>query len=379
MRAARVLRQSRADLWLVALAAAYGLLLVTVPSTPLIAIGLWWTANTVAHNFIHAPFFRSRRANVAFSAYLSLLMGVPQHLWRARHLAHHAADARAMRADAGTPIVWRWTRPMIGELLIVLALWTTIALVSPRGFVLVYVPGWLLGLALCQLQGHFEHARGTTSHYGRLYNLLFFNDGYHVEHHARPGEHWTRLPAVGHGDARASAWPPVLRWLEVCASVRWLDALESIVLRSPRLRAFVVRAHARALRAALDATIDVRRIVIVGGGLFPRTAIVLGRLFPAADITVIDADAAHLVRATSFLDDRVVLRHEVFRAEAALEPAADLLVIPLAFDGDRERVYAHPRAPVVVVHDWLWRPRGRSVVVSPLLLKRVNVIHRDAA
>jgi hypothetical protein len=27
-----------------------------------------------------------------------------------------------------------------------------------------------------------------------------------------------------------------------------------------------------------------------------------------------------------------------------------------------------------VVHDWLWRPRGRSVVVSLLLLKRLNLV-----
>ncbi len=378
MSGARVLRQSRADLWLVALAAAYGLLLVTIPSTPLIAIGSWWTANTVAHNFIHAPFFRSRGANAAFSAYLSLLMGVPQRLWRARHLAHHADDSRAARTGARVTRGWRWPRPMIGELLLVLALWATIAFISPRAFVFVYLPGWLLGLALCQLQGYFEHARGTTSHYGRLYNLLFFNDGYHVEHHARPGEHWTRLPAIGRRDAAASAWPPVLRWIEIGASVRWLDALESIVLRSPRLRAFVLRAHARALRTALDATSGIRRIAIVGGGLFPRTAIVLRQLFPEADITVLDADAAHLATAAPFLDHRVDLQHGVFPG-ATLDPTADLVVVPLAFDGDREQIYAHPPAPIVVVHDWLWRPRGRSIVVSPLLLKRVNVIERDAA
>jgi hypothetical protein len=56
------------------------------------------------------------------------------------------------------------------------------------------MPGYLAGLGLCLLQGHFEHAGGTTSHYGWLYNRLFFNDGYHVEHHRRPGIHWTQLP-----------------------------------------------------------------------------------------------------------------------------------------------------------------------------------------
>ena len=75
---------------LIALSFAYAALLLSAPSIPLIAIGLWWTANTVAHNFIHTPFFRSRALNRAYSLFLSALMGVPQSLWRDRHLRHHA-------------------------------------------------------------------------------------------------------------------------------------------------------------------------------------------------------------------------------------------------------------------------------------------------
>ena len=59
------------DAWLVLLSAVHALLLLATPSLPLIAIGLWWNANTVAHNFIHRPFFRSRAGNVAFGLYLS--------------------------------------------------------------------------------------------------------------------------------------------------------------------------------------------------------------------------------------------------------------------------------------------------------------------
>ena len=64
--------------------------------------------------------------------------------------------------------------------MLVLAVWTAAASLAPGIFLTVYLPGWALGLGLCFLQGHYEHAGGTTSHYGRLYNLLFFNDGYHV-------------------------------------------------------------------------------------------------------------------------------------------------------------------------------------------------------
>ena len=58
-----VLRYSPWDGVLIALSFAYAAFLLSAPSIPLIAIGLWWTANTVAHNFIHTPFFRSRALN----------------------------------------------------------------------------------------------------------------------------------------------------------------------------------------------------------------------------------------------------------------------------------------------------------------------------
>ena len=50
----------------------------------------------------------------------------------------------------------------------------------------------------------------------------------------------------------------------------------------------------------------------------------------------------------------------------------DLVVIPLAFDGDRAALYTHPPAPAVIVHDWIWRKRGDSRIVSVALLKRIN-------
>jgi hypothetical protein len=54
----------------------------------------------------------------------------------------------------------------------------------------------------------------------------------------------------------------------------------------------------------------------------------------------------------------------------------DLLVFPLSFRGDRAALYEQPTASCLVIHDWLWRPRGHSAVVSPLLLKRLNLIRR---
>ena len=67
-----------------------------------------------------------------------------------------------------------------------------------------YLPAFYLALALVNVQNYYEHygaAPGnrmtdSVSYYGRLYNLLTFNDGYHQEHHLRPQSHWTRMPEV---------------------------------------------------------------------------------------------------------------------------------------------------------------------------------------
>jgi fatty acid desaturase len=65
------------DAGFVALAIAHAVALVFVPSIPLVAIGLWWNANTIAHNFIHRPFFKHPGANRLFAALLTLDLGVP--------------------------------------------------------------------------------------------------------------------------------------------------------------------------------------------------------------------------------------------------------------------------------------------------------------
>ena len=46
----------------------------------------------LAH-FYPPAVFPTPALNTAFSCYLSLLLGFPQSLWRARHLAHHGARA----------------------------------------------------------------------------------------------------------------------------------------------------------------------------------------------------------------------------------------------------------------------------------------------
>jgi fatty acid desaturase len=355
-----LLRHSRWDAVLVGLSVVHAAVLMALPAIPIVAIGLWWNANTIAHNFIHTPFFRSPRLNRAYSIYLSALQGIPQTLWRHRHLQHHTG-----RHD---PI--EWSAQLAGETAVVFTLWSVLAIAATETFLWSYVPGYALGLILCAMQGHFEHAGGTTSHYGRLYNLCFFNDGYHVEHHRKPGEHWTRLPRHAQADARRSRWPPVLRWLDVVC----LETLEKIVLRSPALQRFMLSTHGRAMRRLLPPLPASARITIVGGGLFPRTALILRRLCPGARLTIVDHNAAHLASARAFLDATVRYRHALY--DAATPDDADVVIVPLAYVGDREALYSGSPAPVLLVHDWMWRQRATGVAISWLLLKRLNLVTR---
>jgi len=359
-----ILRHSPRDALLVGLAALHGALLVLVPSVPLVALGLWWNANTISHNFIHLPFFRARAANAAFSVGLSLLLGFPQSLWRARHLAHHRDE----------PFRWKpFQRTWLAEGALVAALWATMAVLTPGFFVIVYVPGWLIGLGLCQLQGRLEHARGAVSHYGWLYNWLFFNDGYHVEHHAHPARHWAELARERQANAaQRSRWPAVLRWLEYAS----LDGLEELVCRSRALQRFVLRSHERAWRRILSRIDPPRHVVIIGGGLFPRTALILRRLVPDAQLTIVDMREDRIEQARAWLDERVNFVRACCTPQniAGLAGGADLVVLPLAVVGSREGFYRTPSTKHVVVHDWLWRPRGESALVSVLLLKRLNLV-----
>jgi hypothetical protein len=345
---------------MVALALLHGAILVSFPSAPLIALGVWWNSNTVSHNFVHRQFFRSRGWNVLFGAYLSILLGIPQTWWRARHLAHHGIpDKRGVDA-----------RELGLQVVLIAASWSMLLVYVRSFFVGVYLPGYIAGLALCALHGHYEHARGTISHYGALYNRLCFNDGYHVEHHLHPGVPWARLPAYRSRSAVVeSAWPAPLRWMEAVN----LTTLERVALHFPVVQRYMVHTHARAFQAVAVSLASAKRIAIVGGGLFPRTALVLKALYPDTELVVIDANREHLECARGILnDERIAFVHARFPWKTGVD--CDALIIPLAYEGDRVMLYRRPPVRTLIVHDWIWRKRGTSRIVSPFLLKRLNVI-----
>jgi fatty acid desaturase len=195
----------------------------------------------VAHNFIHNPFFTSRRLNAAFGVFNSLLVGGPQTLYRLHHLNHHRYNNDFPDPATGTTrdlsSTWRYGKPpdeeegilayaVLGyfrtdfgrlldeahrrglrddvrrEFLAVLLMVAAFAWLNPLGLIAFYLPVWLLGNIFAQAENYLEHhgavpgdrRTDSVSCYGLLYNLAWFNNGYHQEHHFRPQVHWTRLP-----------------------------------------------------------------------------------------------------------------------------------------------------------------------------------------
>lgn len=347
-----------------------------------VAFATVYVSNTVAHIHLHTPLFASRAASQAFSLLLTVSLGLPQTAWKQRHMWHHAGEPRRSS--------WIFTRRLCLELGIVVAEVGALAMFRPRALA-VLGPGVVLGLGLAWVQGRLEHAgdddiaRSGVSHYGALYNWLWFNDGHHAEHHRAPSRHWTTLPAIRCAPRRTSTWAPILRWCEGISVAALLCALERVALASPVIQRWLVRRHAAALGALLGTNVPAR-VLVVGGGLFPRTALVVDALLPDASITIVDACAENLAVAKTFLAEAA---HNPRRGNTALAVDAlhatydpnlhrgfDLVVFPLAFVGDRALVHAAREANgLVVAHDWIFGrrvPGARSSrVVSWFLLKRL--------
>jgi hypothetical protein len=151
-----------------------------------------------------------------------------------------------------------------------------------------------------------------------------------------------------------------------------LEFLERLVIRSNLLQQMVINCHRRSFRSLLRKLSTIERVTIVGGGLFPRTALILRELLPDAKLTIVDVNLRNLERARRFMGNSVKFKNDRFRPTDSC--ADDLLVIPLSFNGDLEAIYRNPPARVVAVHDWIWNRRGTGSVVSVALLKRLNLV-----
>jgi len=351
-----------------------------------LGVAMCWGANTVSHIHLHRPLFQSPTANRWFSLYLSVLLTVPQRWWKVRHLAHHGIGDPSELSNARR---WLEVESLVEIALVVLVL-ASVATLRPALFATVLLPALIVGYGLCAIQGYEEHARAAegVDHHGHLYNIFWFNDGYHAAHHRSPGAHWTSLVSDARPTDVVSGCPPVLRMIEQIPGA-WnravnfiLNGLEWMTMHTQVTRNFQLRRHARAFSELipLEARAHLRNVTVIGGGLYPRSVLVLGPLLPAAHFTIIDRDKAHLQQAKGFLSeagilDRVTLQDETYGP--GNNSPCDLMVVPLAFRGDRSHFYKDPPAPWVAIHDWIWHRRGHtSAIVSAFLAKRINLSGR---
>ena len=89
---------SSLDAILVLLSLAHGAALLTIRQSLSSRIGLWWSAITIAHNFIHLPFFR-----VAFTE--SCVFGLPEPgAWHPAEPLASASSCASRSTAAGVAI-----------------------------------------------------------------------------------------------------------------------------------------------------------------------------------------------------------------------------------------------------------------------------------
>ncbi len=204
------------------------------------SVSVSWNINGVAHAFLHNPFFRAPALNRLFSLLESWTMGYSQTFYDRVHTEHHMGNSDRPDEEGKTidPLsiyrfghdgepenVWSYVfcgyfrddpkaiyrqirrrssadaRWGIFEIASFVLLWAAAFYFNWR-FMVYFLPFYYFGHCLSYLNGYFLHfganpdvpiAWGVSS-YHRLYNWLWFNNGYHAEHHFRPKMHWTQMP-----------------------------------------------------------------------------------------------------------------------------------------------------------------------------------------
>jgi fatty acid desaturase len=195
----------------------------------------------VAHNFCHNVFFNSKALNDVFSVINTLANTFPQTLFKYHHFNHHTSTndkatkygetkdrtsiyryskvlgkqegfwAYSFKSPLRTSMtkLWQVTREKGAEKLAI------IETVSLAAFLaVIFLVSWQFGLlvllvlyfgqVLSFAENYAEHGGtvntsnldNSVSCYARWYNLIWFNNGYHQEHHYRPQVHWTEVPRL---------------------------------------------------------------------------------------------------------------------------------------------------------------------------------------
>jgi fatty acid desaturase len=201
----------------------------------------WYNGLVATHNFVHTPWFSSKALNNLYAAFNSSNLLSPITHYRDIHFNHHQygddrQDQQGQTQDHSSTFAYGKngqrehvisycglailrddliasfrqprTKPEAAQLYVesgmcLLALLSYL-LISWQFLLFFVVPMFYLGWFLVYLANYYEHFGATpedryansTSHYGRLYNLLCCNEGYHQEHHLRPNVHWRQRPNI---------------------------------------------------------------------------------------------------------------------------------------------------------------------------------------
>jgi fatty acid desaturase len=210
-----------------------------------------WNINGISHNFIHNRYFNSALLNRIFSLLESVDCCFSQILYDYIHRRHHMGNSDKPQEgqdtidwisiyrhghDGHAENVWAftflsmfredpkaalreikklnpreavWARVEVAATALTMtgmavmswwsASWTLSGL--EHDFIWYFLPFWYFGHCLSYLNGYFEHFGGNpdvpiawgVSSYSKLYNWVWFNNGFHAEHHFRPRAHWTRM------------------------------------------------------------------------------------------------------------------------------------------------------------------------------------------
>jgi len=205
------------------------------------SVSISWNINGISHNFLHNPYFTSHFLNRIFSLVESLTMGFSQTFYEYVHQRHHMGNSDKPD-EHGETIDWLsiYRHGHEGEAENIWsyvflsyfrddpkAIYNEIARRNPADafwgvfeiaaflaffafgfflnwhFMVFFLPFYYLGHCFSYLNGYYLHYGGNpdkpiawgVSSYHKLYNWLWFNNGYHAEHHFRPKMHWTQMDA----------------------------------------------------------------------------------------------------------------------------------------------------------------------------------------
>jgi fatty acid desaturase len=221
----------------------------------------------INHAFSHSRFFVSDSANVIFRILNSTALCYPSSLIEESHLAHHryCNDKKGEDGETKDPLssyrhgkngevegaltycllsFLRGNKPIelyngvskrvskwiiLGECASICMFIAACLYLNWQWFLMGVMPSIYIGWVLSDAQNYFEHRfavesknrkANSVSYYGKIYNFLTFDEGYHQEHHYKPAAHWTARRRIRKQleeekiNYYVARYPPALGFLE---------------------------------------------------------------------------------------------------------------------------------------------------------------------